>query len=149
MNHELDAELVELEQALRRSAAALPAALEGRTLAAMRRELSAQAHRRRNGFWGFAAAAAAVMLVGMNFIMAATRPQHAGPPALDPRQVQAVYEDIRRALPELGEAEAARQSVLLVAAAGLPPAAPLPPPTTRAQLKELLENGHGIPPVLD
>jgi len=149
----LGGELADLEQALRRSVPAVPAGLEQRVLSAVQRELAA-GPRGRNGWAGFAAAAAAMVLVTLNFTLAATRPDDLAPPGPDPQQVQAVYKDIRAALPELSEAEARRQSLLLMAAAQLPPAPALPRPpamtaASRAQLNQLLENDHGLRSVLD
>jgi hypothetical protein len=150
----LGGELVDLERALATSKAALPAGLEQRVLSAVGRELAAGPHG-RNGWAGFAAAAAAMVLVTLNFTMAATRPDDLAPPGPDPQQVQAVYEDIRAALPELSPAEARRQSLLLAAASAWsaypppPPRGPLNGPARTSQLDQLLENDHGIHPVLD
>jgi hypothetical protein len=121
---ELPPELAKLERRLVNRRRTEPAAdLGPRVLAAARAAL-----RPRPAPWRAWAAAAAVVLLGINLSMSlAAGTDWELLPAADPDAFEATAEHLRRLAPDLPEAELRRQALLARAAAGLTPAVNLTP----------------------
>ena len=113
-SHDLPPELAVLEQTLRGGLADMEpeAAVRGRVLAAVGRELRAVERRQ---FWQYAAAVAAVFLVAFNVSFSAAA--NTSRPAIGPdhHKLPALREAIRQMDLDLTEDEITRQCILLIA----------------------------------
>ncbi|MAE60772.1 MAG: hypothetical protein CMJ49_05375 [Planctomycetaceae bacterium] len=106
-----------------RSPAHPPARLRSRVVTDMTMALREE---RRIGFWRFAAAAAIVVIVGMNLSMsAASATRYPASSALNAQELRSTAAQISDLLPGLSESEARRHALLLHAGAGVVPA-PIP-----------------------
>lgn len=136
MNEELlPLELSKLEGSLRARAGAMPPGdLKFRVLSAIGAE---RARQNRQSWWDFIAAAAAMLLLGMNLAATVGANGQTRPPSNDRPSLQAAADDLQKIEPQLSRREALREALLLKASArALPGGTPLRSLTTREPLSE-------------
>ncbi|HEY8751413.1 MAG TPA: hypothetical protein VIM11_25760 [Tepidisphaeraceae bacterium] len=122
-------ELVHLEQRLRRRATVPPSGYRAKIMRAVSEELAAQA---RTARWRFAAAAAAVLMIGANLsIISASVTAPIWTPVQHKLDIAAATQNVQALIPELSSDDARRISITLLTANQSPriPLAPVISPS--------------------